>query len=78
MRANFEGFGLQPRLFLPFGQKKVLSMRFLPILGNFLCSVLTDITFSSTLNKFEKTPKIHKDLKKSKNISRFTEILKKY
>ena len=32
--APAKGFGLQPSLFLPFGQKKKVFMLFLPIFGD--------------------------------------------
>ena len=38
-------------------------MLFLLVLGNFWCSVITSITFSSTLSKFEKIKKIQKNVK---------------
>ena len=47
--APAEGFGLRPRLFLPFV--------FLLILGHFWCSVVTSVTFSSNLSNFEKNQK---------------------
>ena len=52
--------GLRPWLFLPFGQKIDLIMLFWPNFGNFWCSVVTIVTFSSNLSNFEtkKSPKI--------------------
>ena len=71
--APAEGFGLQPRLFLAFGQKKCFFMLFWPIFGDFWCPVVTMVTFSSNLSNFErnnkkklKNPK--KNPKKSKKI----------
>ena len=49
--APAEGFGLRPRVFLPFGQKKNLIMLFWPIFGNFSCPVVTLVTFSSNLTQ---------------------------
>ena len=52
--APAEGFGLRPRLFLPFGQKKrrFFMLFWLP-LGHFWCSVVTSVTFSSNLSNWE-------------------------
>ena len=70
--APAEGFDLRPRLFLPFGPKKELFMLFVLILGHFWCSVVTSVSFSSSLSNFENNPK---NLKKSKNIPK---LKKKY
>ena len=48
--------GLRPRFFLPFGQQKELIMLFLPIFGNFLCPVVTLVTFSSNISNFQRNP----------------------
>ena len=48
--APAEGFGLCPRLFLPFRQKKELIMLF-------WCPVVTLVTFSSNLRNFERNAK---------------------
>ena len=42
--APAEGFDFRPRLFLAFGPKKELFMRFVLILGHFWCSVVTLVT----------------------------------
>ena len=51
--------------FCPLGKKEVI-MRFWPILGHFLCRVVTLVTYGSNLNIFEKNK--NKIKKKSKNI----------
>ena len=68
--APAEGFGLRPRLFLPFGQKKELIILFWTIFVNFWCPVITLVTVSSNLSNFERNPKkkkIQKFKKMSKN-----------
>ena len=55
-----EAVGLQPRLFLPFGQNKSFSLL---ILGHFPCSIVTSVKLRSNLFNFENN---QKDLKKSK------------
>ena len=60
--APAEDFGLRPRLFLPFRQKRSLLCCFGPFLGGFWCPVVTLVTFSSNLSTFERNPK-----KKRKN-----------
>ena len=50
--------------------KKELFMLFLPILGNFWCSVVNSVTFSSKLSKLGKNPK------KIKKIVNLNKILK--
>ena len=57
----------RPRLFLPFGQKKVFMCFFL-ILRHFWCSVVTSVTFSSNLRTLKKNPK--KESKKNPKNSR--------
>ena len=54
--APAEGFGLQARLFLPFGKKGLIMLTW-PILGHFCCSVVTLVTFSGNLNNYEKNSK---------------------
>ena len=48
--APVEGFGLRPRLFCPFGQKKGVCTLFLPISGHFWCSVVTSVLLRVLLN----------------------------
>ena len=55
--APGEGFGLWPRAFFALREKKGLIMLFRPIFGNFLCPVVTLVTFSSNLSNFERNPK---------------------
>ena len=62
--APADGFGLRPRLFLPFGQKKTFFMLFWPIFGNFWCPVVTMVTFSSNLINFERNQKKRKKIQK--------------
>ena len=54
--APVEGFGLQPRLLFPFGQKKKCFTLFVLTLGHFWCSVVTSTTFNSNLSNFDKNP----------------------
>ena len=68
--APEEGFSLLPRLLKPLGQKKKLLTLFVIILGNFWCSVITSVMFSSYLSNFEKNlknPKKSKNVQKNKN-----------
>ena len=59
-----EGFGLQPRLFLPSRQKRAfVVVDVLPILGDFFC-------LASTLIMFRSNPKNSKDVKKIENLKR--------
>ena len=55
--APAEGFNLQPRLCLPFGQKKRAYYAVLAHFGNFWCPVVTLETFSSNLSNFKRNPK---------------------
>ena len=50
--ATAEGFGLRPKLFLPFGQKRAFHAVFFLILDHFRCSVVTSVVFSSNLRNF--------------------------
>jgi hypothetical protein len=81
--APAESFGLRPRIFLPFGQKKELIIQFWPIFGIFWSPVITLLTFSSNISinnnnnkkskkfqKISKNPKIQKTSKKSKKIQK--------
>ena len=54
--APAEGFGLWPRLFCPSGKKRAYYAA-LAHFGNFWCPVVTLVTFSSYLSKFERNPK---------------------
>ena len=65
--APAEGFSLQPRLFLAFGQKRPILL-FWPILGNFWCQVVTLVTFCSNLTSF-KQKKRSKIIQKSSKIT---------
>ena len=67
--ASAEGFSFQLRLFLPFGQKKPY-MLFWTIVGPFWCSVVTLVTFSSSLDNVAKNKKINKSSPLQKNISK--------
>ena len=49
-------------------EKKELFRLLVLILGNFWCSLVTSITFSSNLSNFEKNPK--KSPKNSKNLKK--------
>ena len=60
--------GLRPRAFFALRAKKELSMLFWPIFGNFLCPVVTLVTFSSYLSNFERNCKKTKKSKNFKNI----------
>ena len=72
--APAEGFGLCPRPFLPFKQKRELFMLFWPIFGNFWSPVVTLVTFGSNLSHFEGNPKKpQKSTKKSKKIQKNSE-----
>ena len=60
--APAEGFGLRPRLFLPFGpfgQKNAGLAHFC----NFWCPLVTLVTFSSNICNFERNPKKTKKIK---------------
>ena len=74
-RASAFGRGF----FYPSG-KKELFMLFCPIFGDFWCSVVTVVTFSSNLNNFErnqKNPRKSKKIqKKSKNIEKILKFQK--
>ena len=73
--APAESFGLRPRLFLPFGQKKELIIQFWPIFGFLWSPVITLVTFSSNIsNNNKKTNK--KIIKILKNFRKFQKILK--
>ena len=50
--APAEGFGLWSRTFIALWTKKELIMLFWPILGYFMCPVVTLVTFNSRLGKF--------------------------
>ena len=50
--APAEGFGLRPRLFLPFGQKRAV----LAIFEKIYCPVVTLVTFISKVSNFERNP----------------------
>ena len=73
MPTSAEGFGLCPRLFLPFAHKSayyaVLAHFFF---ANFWCPVVTLLTFSSSLSNFERNP-----TKKQKNLKKIQKKLKK-
>ena len=77
--APAEGFGLRPSLFCPSGKKRAF-MLFLPNFGNFWCSVVTVVTFSSNLSNFErnkkKLKKSKKNPKKNLNNSKNPKIVK--
>ena len=72
--APAEGFGLRPRAFFALRAKKGLIMLFWPIFGNFLCPVVTLVTFSSNLSNFERNRK--KPKKSKKNPKKFKKIQK--
>ena len=64
--ATVEDFGQD--FFFPLGKKIDLTL-FVLILGDFWCSVVTSVTFSSNLSNFNKKPKKQKlNLKMSKEI----------
>ena len=65
--ALAKGFGLRPRLLLPFGQKRELFTLFVLILGHFLCSVVTTVTFSSNFINLDNNLKNLENQKKIKN-----------
>ena len=54
--APAEGFSLQPRLFLPFRQKKRAYDAVLAHFGQFLVPSSNLVTFSSNLSNFERNP----------------------
>ena len=59
--APAEGFGLRPKLFLRFGQKKSVFYCFGPFLAFFCSPVITLVTFSSNIsNNNKKTTKCKK------------------
>ena len=81
--APAEGFG--QGFFYPSGKKRAF-MLFWPNFGNFWCSVVNVVTFSSNLNNFEINKKMKrkknekkykKKFKKSKNPKKFKKIQKK-
>ena len=75
--APVEGFGLRPRVFLPFGQKRELIMLFWPIFGNFW-PVVTFVTFLVTLVTLKGIPRKTRKIQKNiKNFKKRLEILKK-
>ena len=51
-------------------------MLFQPISGNFWCTVVTLVIFSSNLSNFEKNPKNQKKFQKSKNVRKSQKIPK--
>ena len=71
--ASAEGFGLLPRLFLPFGQKRPYQA----VLAHFWFPVVTLVTFSSNISKFEENPppkKSKKNPKKNQKIKKKSKI----
>ena len=66
--------GLRPpaEAFFALRAKKELFMLFWPVVGDFWCPVVTVVTFSSNLSKFEQTKKKHKKIppKINKNIKK--------
>ena len=77
--APAEGVGLRPRAFFALRAKKGLIMLFWPIFGNFLCPVVTLVTFSSNLSNFERNPKKNEKIqKKSKKLQKNKKKYKKY
>ena len=69
--APAEAFGLRPRAFLALRANKGLILLFWPIFRNFLCPVVTLVTFSSNLSNFERYPKKTREKTREKNPKKF-------
>ena len=67
--------GLRPRG--ETGQNKSFFLMFCLTLGQFWCSVLTSVTFSSALRNFQKNPKNRKKSQKNPKYPKISKIKKK-
>ena len=79
--ARYAGLLLAPAEGLPSAEaffalrtKNEFIMLFGPIFGNFLCPVVTLVTFSSNISNFERNPK--KPKKSKKNSTKFKSFKK--